>query len=236
MDGSEQHVDARWAFDTLSRLVLDEQQSMEQLLQQVADLAQAALPGADGVSVTLLTEHGARTAVATGPAALGLDQFQYAQGEGPCLQAARTGKLVSIPEMATETGWADFPAAAAGLGWGSSLSVPIPMQQRGGAAVNIYSRAARAFDVESQQLGTTFASYAGVAMANMHLYDATRRLATDLETAMESRAVIEQAKGVLMRDRSCTEEEAFDLLVSASQRANRKLRDVAQALVDSTSA
>lgn len=67
----------------------------------------------------------------------------------------------------------------------------------------------------------------------MHLYESTRSLAEQLQAAMDSRAVIEQAKGVLMGQQHCTPDKAFDRLVALSQQSNRKLRDVARALVDS---
>jgi AmiR/NasT family two-component response regulator len=86
--------------------------------------------------------------------------------------------------------------------------------------------------VDTRQLARTFASYAGVAVANMHLYDSTRKLAEQLEPAMQSRALIDQAKGILMAQRRCLAQEAFDLLGDLSQRSNRKLREVAQAVVD----
>ena len=66
----------------------------------------------------------------------------------------------------------------------------------------------------------------------MHLYTAQGQVAEQLQTAMRSRAVIEQAKGVLMGQRRCTSQEAFDVLVQRSQHTNRKLRDVAQAVVE----
>jgi AmiR/NasT family two-component response regulator len=69
----------------------------------------------------------------------------------------------------------------------------------------------------------------------MHLYDSTRKLAEHLESAMLSRAVIDQAKGILMGQRRCTAQEAFDVLVTLSQRSNRKLLEVAAALVDEAS-
>jgi AmiR/NasT family two-component response regulator len=71
-----------------------------------------------------------------------------------------------------------------------------------------------------------------VALANAHLYDSTATLARHMQTAMESRAVIEQAKGIVMGERRCTAEEAFAVLVKVSQDSNRKLRDVAAALVE----
>jgi hypothetical protein len=66
----------------------------------------------------------------------------------------------------------------------------------------------------------------------MHLYASTREFADHLHIAMRSQAVIEQAKGILMSQRRCDAAEAFDLLAAASQRSNRKLRDIAQAIVD----
>jgi AmiR/NasT family two-component response regulator len=108
--------------------------------------------------------------------------------------------------------------------------VPVPVS----VALNVYARNAEAFDGDSLELAATFASYAAVAVANMHLFESQKQLAEHLATAMQSRAVIDQAKGILMAERRCSPQEAFDLLVGASQRSNRKLRDVAQALVDTT--
>ncbi|MGY1636950.1 ANTAR domain-containing response regulator [Geodermatophilus sp. SYSU D00742] len=74
-----------------------------------------------------------------------------------------------------------------------------------------------------------------MAVHNMHLYESTRELAENLDRAMQTRAVIEQAKGILMSQRRCTAAEAFQLLAAASQRSNRKLRDIAEAIVDGVS-
>jgi AmiR/NasT family two-component response regulator len=80
-------------------------------------------------------------------------------------------------------------------------------------------------------LAQTFAGYAAVALANAYLYHSTADLARHLRTAMDSRAVIEQAKGIVMAERRCTADEAFDFLTRLSQETNRKVRDVAAALV-----
>jgi AmiR/NasT family two-component response regulator len=74
-----------------------------------------------------------------------------------------------------------------------------------------------------------------VSVRNMHLYETTRELAEHLDIAMRTRAVIEQAKGILMSQRRCDAIEAFNLLAAASQRSNRKLRDIAQSIVDGVS-
>jgi GAF domain-containing protein len=225
-------VDAHAAFDELARLVLGEQ-SMEGLLSRIAELAQGVVPGAAEVSVSLVNKDKATTVVSTGAVATALDERQYDDGTGPCVDAAQAGVVALIPDMRKESRWPSFTAAAVDHGMLSSLSTPIPLQQYANAALNMYGAQPQAFDDEAVALAESFASYAGVALANMHLYESTRTLAEQLQTAMESRAVIEQAKGVLMGQRRCTAEEAFDILVKLSQQSNRKLREVAQALVDS---
>jgi AmiR/NasT family two-component response regulator len=83
-------------------------------------------------------------------------------------------------------------------------------------------------------MAETFAGHAAVAVANAHLYETTAALADQMKQAMATRAVIEQAKGIIMRDRGCTADDAFDALVKLSQEAHVKLREVAQRLVDQT--
>jgi AmiR/NasT family two-component response regulator len=80
-------------------------------------------------------------------------------------------------------------------------------------------------------LAQTFAGHAAVALANAYLYHSTAELARHLQTAMDSRAVIEQAKGIVMAERRCGPDEAFAFLTAVSQETNRKVRDVAAALV-----
>ena len=226
-------VDPQVAFDQLARIVLADH-TIESVLQKVAELANDVVAGADEVSVSLVGDRGASTAVFTGELAKDLDERQYVDGRGPCLDAATGGETVLVPDTATETRWPGYSRAAAAAGMRSSMSVPVPVQQTVHAALNFYSRRPEAFDADSEALGATFASYAAVAVANMHLFESTRRLAENLEVAMQSRAVIDQAKGILMAQQRCSAPEAFDLLVGLSQKSNRKLRDVAEALVAAT--
>jgi GAF domain-containing protein len=224
-------VEAQAAFDELAHLVLSEQ-SMDGLLRRIVELARGAVEGAEDVSITLVGPESARTVVSTGELASRLDDHQYTVASGPCLDAAQAGTVASIADMRSETRWPEFTPAALELGALSSLSTPIPLQQYTNAALNMYATEPHRFDDDTVALATSFAGYAGVALANMHLYESTRTLAEQLQVAMESRAVIEQAKGILMGQRHCGPEEAFDVLVRLSQTSNRKLRDVAQALVE----
>jgi GAF domain-containing protein len=229
---SEDKMDAQSAFDELGHLVLGEQ-SMDELLERIAQLAKRVVRGADEVSITLAGKDKAVTVVSTGQLAVDLDERQYEQDSGPCLDAAQSGSMAFIPNMSAETRWPQFTTAATERGVHSSLSTPIPLQQYSNAAINMYATTIAAFTDEDLELAQSFAGYAGVALANMHLYQSTRGLAEQLQSAMESRAVIEQAKGMLMAQNACDANGAFDLLVRLSQQSNRKLRDVAQAVVDS---
>jgi AmiR/NasT family two-component response regulator len=101
-------------------------------------------------------------------------------------------------------------------------------------ALNIYGQEPAAFDDDTVLLAQTFAGYAAVALANAHLYHSTASLAQHMQAAMESRAVIEQAKGIIIGERRCTADEAFAVLTKVSQDSNRKVRDVAAALVART--
>jgi GAF domain-containing protein len=230
-DEARTTVDARQAFEQLGRIVLSEQ-SMESVLQRVADLAKRVLPGVAEASVSLVTDDTATTVVSTGSLAKDLDESQYDRGYGPCLDAARGGEAMEITDARAERRWPDYAKRMVERGALSSLSVPVPVQKQVQAALNLYGLDVEAFDDDSRELARAFAAYAGVAVANMHLYDSTRKLAEQLEAAMASRAVIDQAKGILMGQRRCSAQEAFDLLVELSQHSNRKLRTVAQALVD----
>jgi len=220
------------AFDELARIVLSEH-SIESVMTAVAEIGKRLLPGVDEASVTFVRNSKAQTVASTGQLALGMDERQYQEHHGPCLSAARTGELVRVDDAQSDT---RFPAYAEGArqhGVVSSLSVPVKLPEPVGAAINLYSRRPSAFDPEVVELARTLAGYAGVALANMHLFEAQANVAENLRTALESRAVIEQAKGALMAQRRCSADEAFDLLVKLSQDTNRKLRDVAAALLES---
>jgi transcriptional regulator with GAF, ATPase, and Fis domain len=135
--------------------------------------------------------------------------------------------------MSAEQRWPQWAARAHQAGASSSLSIGLPIHDKVTGALNIYAIKPDAFDTDAVILGQTFAGYAAVALSNAHLYDAQATLAQQMQAAMQSRAVIEQAKGIIMGSRRCTADEAFSILTRISQDTNRKLRDVAAGLVAS---
>ncbi|MEU8663227.1 GAF and ANTAR domain-containing protein [Actinoplanes philippinensis] len=226
-------TDAAAAFAELGRIKLGET-DLDGVLSRVADLAGRTLPGAAQVSITLLRERGAVTAAHTGDTALQLDELQYERGAGPCLEAAGAGTVVEVPDTAADDRWDGWGADAAKAGMGSVLSLSLPIGDALHGALNVYGDAPRGLGPATVATAQAFVRYAAVALANAHLYDTTASLAQHMQAAMESRAVIEQAKGIIMGERRCSADEAFAILTKVSQDTNRKLRDVATALVERT--
>jgi GAF domain-containing protein len=227
-----EHPQPDEALERLGRLSLREL-SMDSLLQTVADLTKAVMPGNPEASVLLLVKDRPTTVSSTGDLATDLDERQYERGHGPCLHAARTGEVTEIPDTRTDGRWPDYTPRAVEHGNLSSLSIPLaidPDAQVSGA-LNIYARRPDAFDEASRSVATRFAPYAAVAAGNLHAYQSARSLAENLQTALESRAVIDQAKGILIERYKVTADQAFQLLARASMTTNRKLREVADHLV-----
>jgi GAF domain-containing protein len=220
------------AFGQLGRMKLGET-DLKGVLDEVAQLAKRTIPGTDEVSVTLVTDRNAQTAAYTGQLALTLDEWQYGHGHGPCLAASMSHATLSLPDMTTEDRWPDWAARALEGGTHSSLSIGLPIHDQITGALNVYAKKPQAFDSDAIIVGQTFAGYAAVALANAHLFDAQASLAQQMQAAMQSRAIIEQAKGIIMGSRRCTADQAFATLTKISQDTNRKLRDVASALVAS---
>ena len=229
-DCTDHPMEPQQAFLRLARLDLAAL-PLGEVLAEIAALARVTVPGADQVSVTLVDGDQARSVAFTGPLAIQLDERQYASGFGPCLDASVSGGTIVIPDTAADDRYPEFCAVAARAGVGSSLSVGMPVPQRVVGGLNLYAATAGAFDDAAIELARAFADYGAVVLVNAALIASRTDLATQLERAMVSRATIEQAKGILMGRLAVDADAAFGELVRRSQRANRKLRDVAADIV-----
>lgn len=218
-------------FAELHELVLVDR-PLDETLIHIAQFAKKLIGEGCEVSMTVLDGAKAVTVACTGEPAAALDGRQYEAGHGPCLDAARTGQELWIHDMGHETRWPDYTPRALEAGILSSVAIPLRVQEQVIGAVNIYMEGAGALDEPAARLARTFASYAAVVLHNAQVLAASGARAHQMQEAMASRAVIEQAKGILMGQRRIGPDEAFDLLKWLSQNSNRKLHDVAQALVD----
>jgi transcriptional regulator with GAF, ATPase, and Fis domain len=219
------------AFAELGSIKLAET-DIDGVMAKVADLAKRTIPGTAEVSVSLIRGRKARTAAFTGELAIALDELQYANGHGPCLDAAAAIAYLSVPDTTCESRWPEWADRAVDAGVYCFVSIGLPLQETVTGALNLYATKPEAFDDDAVSLAQAFAGYAAVALANAHIYDTQATLAMHLQKAMESRAVIEQAKGIIMGDRRCGADEAFAILTKLSRDTNRKVRDVATTLVN----
>src|SRR5438270_9819444 len=213
-------------FAALSKIVLGDE-PLEAILERVVHLAKDVLPIECEASITLLSSAGPSTVAFSGDLAMALDERQYESDRGPCLDAAQGGGRLLMRDVSEETRWPRYTEAAAAYQVQSSLSMPLPIQRDVTGALNFYAMIPDAFSDEAIELAETFAAQAAVAVANAHLYEATVALAEQMKEAMANRAVIEQAKGIVMREEGCTADAAFDFLVRMSQQSHLKLREVA---------
>jgi GAF domain-containing protein len=181
----------------------------------------------------LLERSGPATAAASSEAAERVDAVQYrAAGGGPCLDAYRRQVMNRIDSTDTDERWPEFSRAAAAAGVHSTLSFPLVVGGDGLGALNLYSDVKSGFDAADEEAGAIFANQASVTLANARAYWANEELKRNLQRALESRGVIEQAKGILIAQQGYSDDEAFDVLSRASQRSNRRVHELAVEIVE----
>jgi len=208
--------------------------TMGETLDRVCTASLKALEPAiyAGMSMTIDAKIG--TYVCTHQVVEDIDRKQYDAGDGPCLDAFRSGKVTVVRSTSAPGPYPDFRAACVNHGIASVISLPMSVDGQHVGALNLYSEGQDAFSESDIELGSNFATHAAILVANAKAYWDARMLSENLSEAMRSRARIEQAKGIIISNTGCNEDEAFDLLRQQSQHENVKLRDLAEELVDRT--
>jgi GAF domain-containing protein len=218
------------ALAELTQTLVDSE-PLERLLRRVAELAVAVVPSRTHAGVTLLEGGQAVTAACTDPLVLVLDQRQYETGDGPCLDAVRSGTINRTSTADSSLRWPQLTQWAREEGVHSLLAAPLVAGGLPVGALNLYGTRPDAFAAVDDELVLLFTAQASVALTNARLYRRATALNAQLAEAMASRAVIEQAKGVLVGTRGLTPDEAFLELRDLSQHRNQKLREVALEVV-----
>lgn len=210
----------------VDRALLTEQHTPT-MLDELAVHAGRLVPGADGASIRLLSQHHQVSfgdASDTLPAML--DAIQAETGDGPSLDAVSAEQPVRVPDLQHEQRWPRFVSHALKTGTGSMLSVPLVAGGSSLGALTLCSRRPGAFNDDSEHVALLFASHAAVAIAVAQKTDGLR-------VALTGRDLIGQAKGILMERYNIDADHAFAVLVRASQTEHRKLRDLAHELATS---
>ena len=215
----------------LAGLVLTEP-DLDTALVAVTKVATAAVEPCDGASLTMRNRGVPSAPAASDEWAIELDELQFVEQEGPCLDCLREGSVMRVRDLRTDGRFPNYGPKAADKGALSALSLPLVADGGTVGALNLYSRAPDAFDSDVVAVGELLAAHASLAISAATAYYSSRELADQMRQALESRAVIEQAKGVLIAQLGGSADDAFDRLVELSQRSNRKLREVALSVVE----
>ncbi len=212
-------------------VALDDDGELDAALLMVCQHLVKVVPGADMASVTIIRDGGAETAACSDGYAVDVDTDQYEAGEGPCLEAAATGRIVRVDVQTAHRRWPAFTRGAAAAGVGSYLSAPLAVDTQHAGSLNLYGMHTHGFrEVEEALLKLYVTAVEGALRATAR-YLTARKLAHDLNAALVSRAVIDQAKGIVMGARGLSADQAFQVLVDLSQRENVKLHVLAERFV-----
>ena len=205
--------------------------SVVDTLSSVVDLAVATIEGCDFAGLFLIEDGLVSTPVHTDPIVVEVDALQHLTGEGPCLDAITEQIIFYAEDLSIDERWSHFGPQATSAGIRSVLALPLTHEARRGA-INLYARYPSAFGVVDRGKAVILASLATLALSAAHLHENEERRAENLHAALRTRELIGQAEGILMQRERIGANEAFDILRRASQHLNRKLREVAQDLID----
>src|SRR6202048_228366 len=233
---SAEDADLHAAIGNLAGLVAGSL-GLPELLAEVASFAVGAIPGADGAGVTLLRVDRPDNMVAalasSAPFVAEIDEIQYGTlHEGPCITAALERRTVRSGSLGGEKMWPRFGPRVGRLGVHSALSLPLLLSDRVIGAINVYAHGKDVFDEHAAELGELFAKPAAVAVHNAQVLAHAMALTAQLQKALLTRPVIDQAIGLIRGRSGRTAEEAFTQLRAISQDTHRKLAEVAQNIVD----
>jgi GAF domain-containing protein len=185
--------------------------------------------------VTVLRSKRPEAFAASDASARALDELQNGFGDGPCLTALRTRTTVLVPDLPAEHRWQPYTRAAAANGVLSILAVPLDLADDGQAVLNLYSSLTNGFPGQDIATAEAFAEQAASSVRLALRITQLTETRHDLAAAVQSRAVIDMALGVLMAEHRCSRDTAFGILSTTSITRNIKLRDAAAAVVLSAS-
>ncbi|GAA3390229.1 GAF and ANTAR domain-containing protein [Cryptosporangium minutisporangium] len=228
-DGREGRLAA--AFVQLADTLVDDFDVID-LLALLAEYC-VDLVGATASGILLTDQRGAlRVAAASSEAAWVMELFVLQEDEGPCYEACRTGLSVSEPDVASSTSrWPTFSARAREVGFGAVHALPLRLRGETIGALSLFSSATGPLPAQQALLARAFADVATIGILQQRAIHEREVLAEQLQTALNNRVVIEQAKGVLAERHELGLEAAFSLLRSTARKRRSRLIDLARAVV-----
>lgn len=211
--------------------LLEAEEIQDEALRRLTGLGAELVPGGTAAAVTVAMANGGLTFAASDPRLDELHDLQFRAGQGPVVEVLRHNEPRRVDDTAAETRWPAFCRAAAGASFGSCLALPLRTDRQPAGAVVLYGPGPGVFRGAAHDVALLFAAQGGTAVRNATLYGTCRRMADRLHAGLESRAVIEQAKGMLHAELGISPDQAFRLLSRHSQHSNQRVRTIAADLI-----
>ncbi|HZN73718.1 MAG TPA: GAF and ANTAR domain-containing protein [Micromonosporaceae bacterium] len=220
------------AFVEIADTLVDDFDVMDFLHQLTIRCAQVL--GVSAAGVLLADQRGAlRVVAASTEQTRLLELLQLQTDQGPCPECFHTGRPVAVADLTTATHrWPRFVTAARQIGFASVHALPMRLRTDVIGALNLFDSQPGALDEDTIRLAQALADVATIGLLQARAIRHREILAEQLQTALNSRVVIEQAKGVIAERRHLDMDQSFTLLRSTARTNNRQLSDLARAVVD----
>jgi len=202
--------------------------SVEEIQQIVVESAVDLIDGCDRAAIGILDGDTFRSAAATDDVMRLIDELQNQVGEGPCLEASTDGIVQVDNDITVASRWPELAKVVVErTPVRAMMGVPLVDEGHRDGALNVFSDRTDVFDDDAVATAAILASFASVALAGAR----HSARASQLEEGLATNREIGAAVGILMATHKISQDDAFDLLSKASQRLNRKLRDIATGIV-----
>ncbi|WP_194819636.1 GAF and ANTAR domain-containing protein [Nocardia sp. XZ_19_385] len=204
---------------------------IESSLRDLAAVASKMLPGKPMAGVSIRRAGDTVTVGATGAEASRVDEIQFQQQSGPCLEAMNSAEPVLVPDVAQERRWGDYPARVMAHGIRSIYSQPLLANGTPIGALNLYATTPNGFDEQTRWAIRLTGEHTSVLLTTALAVARQNDRTAQLRAALASRSLIDQALGIVMGQRGCTRAQAFEILRNASQNRNVKLAEIARGII-----
>ena len=211
--------------------LLERDEIPDEALHRLTALAAELVPGGTAAAVTIAMASGTLTFAASDQRLEKLHRLEFDNESGPVVETLRHNEPRRVDDTAAECRWPAFCRAAADAGFAACLVLPLRTDRQPGGAVALYGQEPNVFRGAAHDIALLVAAQGGAAVHNAALYGTCRRMVESLHAGLESRAVIEQAKGILHAELGVSPAEAFRLLSRYSQNTNQRVRKISARLV-----
>jgi GAF domain-containing protein len=226
-------ADQKLLMQTLSEFasMLVQDFTISDVLHDLAERATAVV-GADSAGVSLQEVGHLRFATALDERCSNLERVQESEQAGPCVDALRAGEAVAVADLAEAPRWGAYGQAAREAGVAAILGVPMRLDGEKIGTLNIYSNTRRKWSDDDLGAARVLADIASSYVINASKLARQRRVNEQLQEALSSRVIIEQAKGILAAEHGISIDKAFEVLRRHARSHRASLRSVAEAVVN----